>query len=278
MKHFLTRLDPYRQSFFFFHWNFVTLVIILIASILLTISWKSSLVKFLLDNVLVYLPNYLTHEMLGHNLVGNLFFQTLYSSNRALGEWIATLAGNGVETLVPLVCCWFVLRLQGGRWLMPPLLYWLATTFYGAGVYAQDARACSMPLTSSDMVTNYKPGEICGDWNHILGPIGLLNYDQVVAYTFLFIGSLVFVLSVYSAWYYWAHPNFYAARETLTPTDPVRTRAIDDWQPPEIANSRPVAGNVGREYPTNGNMPRVPHLDEIPSANHPHSQDADRDF
>lgn len=225
-------LDPYRQSFFFFKWTSTALLGVLVGSVLLTVNWRSGFVKLLLDNVFVYLPNYLTHEMAGHNLVGNIFYRLFYSSHRALGEWIAALAGNGVETLIPLLIGWFCLRLKGGRWLLPPVLYWLATTFYGAGVYAQDARACSMPLTSSDMMTNYKPGEICGDWHHILEPLGLLNYDQWVAYFFLFVGSMLFMLAVYSAWYYWTRPEYYTSPISPTPSAPA------DWTPPNIHTPR----------------------------------------
>ena len=229
MKKWLTKIDVHKQSFFFFKWHWLVILCILAASVYLTIHWKDGLAKALLDNIFVYLPNYLTHEMLGHNLVGNIFFQALYSSHRAWGEWIATLAGNGVETLVPLLLVLGALRIRGGRWFLPPLLYWLATTLYGAGVYAQDARACSLPLTSSDMVTTYKPGEICGDWNHILEPIGLLAYDQWFAYTFLFLGSLCLVLAIYSAWYYWNHMDQYLAKPIVQ-----KPPQEDNWQPPNI--------------------------------------------
>ena len=232
MKNILSRLDPYKQSCFFFKTSPITWLIMLIAAVWLTLKWKSDFADTLLNNIFVYAPNYLTHEMLGHNLVGNIFYRALYFSAPQVGEWIATLAGNGVETLIPLCILCFLLRIDGGRWLISPVLYWLSSTFYGAGVYAQDARACSMPLTSSDMMTNYKPGEICGDWNHILQPIGLLNYDQWIAYTFIFIGSFLCILSLYSLWYYWTHTDQYTHR---TPSvHPVS----DDWTPPNIYTPR----------------------------------------
>lgn len=225
-------LDPHRQSFVFFRWNILGVCLVIMLGVILTWAWRSSLAHALLDNIFVYLPNYLTHEMLGHNFVGGIFYRIFYHSHRELGMWLATLAGNGIETLLPFTLIFVTLRLQGGRWILPPLLYWLSTTFYGAGVYAQDARACSMPLTSSDMVTNYAPGEICGDWNHILEPLGLLNYDQWVAYTFLFIGSVLFFLAVYSAWYYWTHTDQY--EYIAPPVDTLHLNGDDDWQPPNI--------------------------------------------
>ncbi len=237
---FLNWLDPYQQSCFFFKTSALTWFILLTAALWLTWQWKSSLADTLLNNIFVYAPNYLTHEMLGHNLVGNIFFRAFYTTAPELGKWLHTLAGNGVETLLPLcLLCW-VLRLDGGRWLLPPLTYWLASTFYGAGVYAQDARACSLPLTSSDMMTNYKPGEICGDWHHILEPLGLLEADQIIAYTFLFIGSLLLMLALYSAWYYWTHTDQYLRK---TPT-PAPAPVPDDWTPPNVYNATPREENV----------------------------------
>ena len=233
MKNLLLRLDPHKQSCFFFKTSLLTWLIMLAAAAWLTWQWKSGFADTLLNNIFVYAPNYLTHEMLGHNLVGNIFYRALYSTAPEVGKWIATLAGNGVETLLPLGILFFLLRLEGGRWALPPVLYWLASTFYGAGVYAQDARACSLPLTSSDMMTNYKPGEICGDWHHILEPLGLLSYDQWVAYTFLFIGSFLCVLAFYSAWYYWTHTEQYTHHPLAAP-EPV----ADDWTPPNIYTPR----------------------------------------
>lgn len=233
MKNLLLRWDPHKQSCFFFKTSALTWLIMLALAAWLTYQWKSDFVDTLLNNIYVYAPNYLTHEMLGHNLVGNICYRTLYSSAPQLGNWLFILAGNGVETLIPLVLLLLVLRLEGGYWFIAPVLYWLASTFYGAGVYAQDARACSLPLTSSDMMTNYKPGEICGDWRYILEPLGLLNYDQWIAYSFLFIGSFLCVLAIYSAWYYWTHTEQYTHYHVKdVPSVP------DDWTPPNIYTPR----------------------------------------
>ena len=234
MKKLLLRLDPHRQSFVFFKYGKFMWPVLLILSMWMTYHWKSGFMDTLLNNIFVYAPNYLTHEMLGHNLVGNIFYRALYTTAPQLGNWIATLAGNGIETLIPLVLFMSLLRLEGGRWALPPVLYWLASTFYGAGVYAQDARACSLPLTSSDMLTNYKPGEICGDWHYILKPLGLLNYDQWIAYTFLFFGSLLCLIAIYSAWYYWTHTDDFMMGKPA----PVPAMQANDWAPPSIYTPR----------------------------------------
>ena len=176
--------------------------------------WDGRFIKAALDNIVVYLPNYLTHEMAGHNLVGNLGFTLCYNSCRAFGEWWASAMGNGVETLLPLGLLLGCLRLSGGRWLLPGLWYWLATTLYGAGIYASDARACKLPLTSSDMISNYAPGTVKGDWHYILEPLGLLNYDILIGRTLIFLGIFCLVLAVYSLYYYWTHNEQYFTDRT----------------------------------------------------------------
>ena len=213
-------LDPYKQSFLFFKWGWGGIVGVLFLAFLMTINWKSALMYDCFNNVFVYFPNYLTHEMLGHNLVGKICYALFASTLPQLGRWLHILAGNGVETLLPLLLLIGLLRIEGGRWCIPPILYWLSTTLYGAGEYAADARACSMPLTSSDMITNYKPGEICGDWHHLLEPLNLLPYDQVIATVFIFTGCVLFLLAIYSLWYYWSHADQYTFRHPLPPRLP----------------------------------------------------------
>ncbi len=241
MKNLLTRLDPHKQSCFYFKTSPVTWLILIAVAAWLAWQWrmdvadslihnKENFSGLLLRNIFIYTPNYLLHEQFGHVFLGGILFRIFHYN--AIGSWFMSLMGNGGETLVPLCLLFVVLRLEGGRWLLPPILYWLASTFYDAGGYVQDARACSLPLTSADMVTNYKPGETCGDWYYILKPIGLLNYDQWFAYAFLFIGVFLFLLALYSAWYYWTHTEQYTYHAPPTPVQ-------DDWTPPNIYTPRP---------------------------------------
>ena len=145
--------------------------------------------------------------MLGHNLVGRLGFVLCYSSCRSLGMWWSAAMGNGVQTAVPLGLLLISLRMSGGRYLLPVLWLWLGDTLYEAGVYAADARAMKLPLTSSDMISNFAPGEVKGDWYYILEPLGLLDYDIIIGYTLVFIGLLCLVLAIYSFYYYWTHAD-----------------------------------------------------------------------
>ena len=199
MKKILNTLDPYRQSFLYFKWGFWSLLLVVGA-----VWWgfthaQGPLIKALLDNIFIYLPNYLTHE----------FSHRFWC---ALGwQWWCYASGNAVETFVPLVLCILALRLRGGRYLLPILTYWLGTTLYGAGIYAADARASQIPLTSSDMMTNYAPGAVKGDWHYILQPLGLLEYDVIIGKLLIFGGVFCLILAIYSLWYYWTHHEQYAS-------------------------------------------------------------------
>lgn len=205
-------IDPHHQSPVFFKWTTTSVFIVVVACLLGYVGRFCALMKTMLDNIFVYFPNYLTHEMLGHNFtfgVLNLFhFGTqctdTYAKCFPISNWIGTLAGNGVESLLPIVLMIVSLRLQGGKWLLPPLLYWSASTWYGAAVYASDARACTLHLTSSDMISSAGPGTK-GDWHYILEPIGLLNQDILIGKLFYLLASITLVLAIYSAWYYWKH-------------------------------------------------------------------------
>ncbi len=209
MKKFLNWLDPYRQGPLYFKWGFFGLLFVGLACWWGCTHWDGAFIKATLDNMFVYLPNYLTHEMAGHNLVGMIGWRICYSACRGLGEWWIAAMGNGVETLIPLGLLVFSLRLNGGRWLLPILWYWLASTLYGAGIYASDARAMKLPLTSSDMVSNFAPGTVKGDWHYILQPLGLLDYDIIIGRTLIFLGIICLVIAIYSLYYYWTHSEQY---------------------------------------------------------------------
>ncbi|MDD7579198.1 MAG: hypothetical protein PUK24_06620 [Elusimicrobia bacterium] len=210
----ISRLDPHRQSFLFFKWNFWRILCVLTA-VWCVFQWQGEgFIKTLQDNIFIYFPNYLIHEF-AHNIVGRISFMGAYMFSGScetaarecypIASWITTLAGNGAETLVPTLGILFFLQLQGGRLVLPPLLYWCGTTWYDAARYVSDARASLLPLTSSDMMTNYAPGTVKGDWHYILQPLGLLDYDLIIGQIFYAVAAFCLVMAVYSLWYYWTH-------------------------------------------------------------------------
>ncbi|MBR3632046.1 MAG: hypothetical protein IKN49_03160 [Elusimicrobiaceae bacterium] len=197
MKQLLSWLDPYKQSFIYFRWDFWSVLICISAVVWGCLHAYQGMVSGWLNNMFVYLPNYLTHE----------FSHRMWCTLR--WEWWCYASGNAMETLIPFFLCIGALRLRGGRYVLPLLLYWLATTLYGAGIYAADARAMSLPLTSSDMVSNFTPGTVKGDWHYILQPLGLLEWDVVIGHILVYCGVVCLVMAVYSLYYYWTHTEQY---------------------------------------------------------------------
>lgn len=256
-------LDPYCQSFLFFRWTPGRLFFLAAAIAAVYFARQSGLIHTLLQNIFVYLPNYLTHEF-AHRIVGGALSKSMigctadFRTCYPVSAWLTTIAGNGVETLVPLAGIWAALRLQGGRWLLPPLFYWLGTTWYDAAVYVSDARACKLPLTSSDMMTNFAPGTK-GDWYYILEPLGMLEYDIYIGYAFYFLAAVCLVLAVYSLWYYWTHGEEMMHERPVRRTNPEDEllRALPPAQTPS-APSRDINLMPG-ESPrrTEGHLPRI---------------------
>lgn len=200
MKRFLEWMDPYQQSFLYFKWSAGSAIVLVAAGWWLCGHAYDRWMDMLLNNMFIYLPNYLTHEF-SHRIWCVFGWQ-----------WWCYASGNGMETLIVAALCLLVLQMRGGRYLLPVLLYWLATTLYGAGIYAADARAMKLPLTSSDMLSNFVPGSVKGDWWYILQPLGLLNYDVVIGKVLVYAGVCCLVLAVFSLWYYWTHPEQYIAQ------------------------------------------------------------------
>lgn len=275
---FLSRLaltaDPHRQSFLFFRWSFWSLLLVSVLSAAVFYFRSDPVVAGFLRNWFVYLPNYLIHEF-SHRIVGSVTFMGAHGlfggcadlDGRVcypIASWLTTIAGNGVECLVPLALIGLSLRLKGGRWLLPPLLYWSATTWYDAAVYVSDARASKLPLTSSDMLSNFAPGEMKGDWYYILKPLGLLEWDTAIGIVFFVIAAVLLVLAFYSLWYYWTHiddfireepvrplPVYGQARARVTAEDYVRDPFAD--LPPARRSAPPQ--DVNELYPRGPNDP-----------------------
>lgn len=200
----LNRVDPYRQSFIFFRYGFYS-VLLLCAAVVAVFMWRADgIVHGLLQNIFVYLPNYLIHEF------SHRFWCTLR------WEWWCYACGSAVEIGAPLFAYSFCLQLRGGRWISPFALYWLSTALFSAGKYAADARASALPLTSSDMMSNFEPGVVKGDWHYILTPLGLLQWDVWIGNLLMFAAAFCLVFAFYSLWYSVAHSEDFLRRESET--------------------------------------------------------------
>ena len=186
-------VDPYHQSPFFYKYNFF-LVFILISSVLILCYiyippemiedgkyFKSSL----LINDITYLPNYLVHEF-SHRFWAVLGWR-----------WWTIASGSAVEILFPCIIYLFSLQLRGAQFFSPVLFYWIAAALYDTGIYASDAVVSKLALTGSDMVSNFKPGELKGDWYYILKPLGLLDYAEKIGLALEILACVFFALAIY---------------------------------------------------------------------------------
>ncbi|MCR5504180.1 MAG: hypothetical protein K6E94_01180 [Elusimicrobiaceae bacterium] len=113
-------------------------------------------------------------------------------------NWFCYFSGSFIEVLFPSILYLFSLRLRGGLFLSPGLLYWIATALYSAGVYASDGAANRFSLVASDMVSDSAAGVMKGDWYYILQPFKALDYAEKVGMIFEICACIVLALAVYS--------------------------------------------------------------------------------
>jgi hypothetical protein len=188
--------DPHRQSFLFIKLNFFSILILIALIALLSYHYVNPVVvngyhqENLFYNIFTQFPQYLIHEF-GHRFWRHFGW-----------DWFTLVMGNGSEILLPVVIYLFALRFEGGGYFLPFITIWLGVAFYDAGSYASDARACALALTSGDMMTNYDPGVMKGDWHYILQPLGLLEYDIIIGNIFIILACFCLVIGLYSLYYY----------------------------------------------------------------------------
>jgi hypothetical protein len=188
--------DPYRQSFLFIRLNIVSAALLIVLISLLSWHYVNPAVvnghysSNLFYNIFTQFPQYLIHEF-GHRFWSGFRW-----------NWFTTVMGNGSEILLPLLLYFVLLRFRGGGYFLSFAMLWLSVAFYDAGTYSIDARASALHLTSSDMVSNYAPGVIKGDWHYILKPLGLLDYDVIIGNIFIVLACFCLVIGLYSLYYY----------------------------------------------------------------------------
>ncbi len=193
--------DPYHQSIFCYKYKWYTILLLIGAIYLLCriyippemLSYEKGMypAQSILSNSVMYFPNYILHEMLGHNVFCPI---TPY--------WFCALSGDFIQVLVPAAIYLFSLQLRGGLLFSPAILYWLSCAIYDAGIYASDAAVSKLALTSSDMVTDHAAGVVKGDWYYILGPFDALNYAVAIGRIFEIIACIIFAFAIYSAMEY----------------------------------------------------------------------------
>ena len=109
-----------------------------------------------------------------------------------LGEFMAYLGGTLMQVLVPAVCAVAFLR-SGDRFGASVALWWAGQSLIDAAPYINDARVRELMLIGGVTGREVPEGH---DWYVLLGKLGLLKQDRVIARLTHLAGSLVILLSL----------------------------------------------------------------------------------
>jgi hypothetical protein len=87
------------------------------------------------------------------------------------------IGGSLMQLIVPLVCLGAFLR-QRNLFAASVALWWLGQNFMDLSPYINDARALKLPLLGG--ITGLEDPQF-HDWHRILGNLGWLKYDRIIA-------------------------------------------------------------------------------------------------
>ena len=108
------------------------------------------------------------------------------------GDFVHALGGTIFEIGVPLLAV-FVLYEQRMYFASAAASVWLTTAFYSVSIYASDAQARELPLSSIS-------GEVdvsAHDWHYMLDRLGWLEHDQLMGQIFAALGIIVALYGMY---------------------------------------------------------------------------------
>lgn len=110
------------------------------------------------------------------------------------GQFLMVLGGSLFQCLVPFIGILMFLR-QHDHFGVAFSFGWEATNLYYVATYIADARAMQLPLLTPFGVEAYH------DWNWLLSRMGLLRYDQFLAFLLRVLASLCMIICLaYGGW------------------------------------------------------------------------------
>lgn len=110
------------------------------------------------------------------------------------GRFIQVLGGTLGQLLIPLIVA-ISFAIRGNHFAVSVGLWWLGQSFMDCAPYIDDARAGQLMLlggVTGSEVEDYH------DWENILGRLGMMRYDRVIARIFFGCGVIVMVAAL--AW------------------------------------------------------------------------------
>lgn len=207
-RNILNVVDPHKQSVFYFKTNWFDWLVFLAICWFIFLHRKSLFFLVLLYNPLFSYPNVYIHSLIGHHILGPLFKGLFCGSfglllpgaiNEVLGELFLAGAGSFSEMILPTIGIIVCLRIYGGRYVLPLMLYWMSVVIFSIGMYIVDFSSQIDILAYGDT----------GDWAFILGALGLGPYYIWIGNGVIFLSIACFVLAVWSFFYYLRHQDQY---------------------------------------------------------------------
>lgn len=101
------------------------------------------------------------------------------------GEFIQFLGGTLFQLIMPTAFVVYFMR-RRDRHAVSVALWWVAQNFWNISVYIADARAEELPLVGG--------GE--HDWAYLLGRLGWLRLDHVIAHDVWFLGAFTYMVAI----------------------------------------------------------------------------------
>jgi len=128
----------------------------------------------------------LDHANLAFHEAGHPIFGII--SNR-----LSVYGGTFMQLLIPAACA-FEMKRQGKRAGAYVCLVWFAESLLNVARYMADARARVLPLVGG------ADPEYSHDWTNILGPLGLLEWNIVLANSVRVVAVTLMVWTIWRAW------------------------------------------------------------------------------
>ena len=107
------------------------------------------------------------------------------------GEFIGYAGGTLMQLLIPAVFLGYFWR-RGDRHAATVMLWWIAQNLWNISRYVADAQTQELPLVGG--------GE--HDWAYLLGELGLLRQDRLIADVVHFVGVILLIGSSLWGWIY----------------------------------------------------------------------------
>jgi hypothetical protein len=131
--------------------------------------------------------NILHYVNLPFHEAGHIFFGLF-------GEFFTVLGGSLFQLIMPMICVVVLLLKTHDPFGASVVLWWFGENFIDMAPYINDARSLELMLLGG-VTGKESPG--FHDWENILGTLGLLSYDHIIAHAAMWIG-LICMLSACS--------------------------------------------------------------------------------